>query len=187
MSELERLRERAEALEVDAQTATAQLEAAKQAQAEALASAEARAQAIAKKRTTRRQLVLVVAFVVLPVVGVLAYTVMSLVEPERLVLTVRGVEGPAPARLGETCSLQVQPAYFPYNALLKLDCGGQRIYGFESFGQLTCEVDDGRVTACLDDGDIEHGGDPRVRLDRSVGRMTVDDGDRWRIELSLDD
>ncbi len=186
MSELECLRERAEALEADVREATVELEAAKEAHAGARANAEARAQATAAARGRRRTLLLVIVLGVLPVVGVLAYTVMSLVEPERLVLTVRGVEGPAPARLGETCSLQVQPAYFPYNALLKLDCGGQRIYGFESFGQLTCEVDDGRVTACLDDGDIEHGGDPRVRLDRSVGRMTVDDGDRWRIELSLD-
>jgi len=86
---------------------------------------------------------------------------------------------------GEACSLQLQPAFFPYNTLLELSCGGQRIYGFESFGQLTCEVSERRVTTCLDDGDIAHGGDPRVRLDRSVGRMTVDDGANWRIELAF--
>ncbi len=186
MSEVERLRERAEALEADLREANVELETAKQAHAEAQQQLDSRAHQLIARRKLLRNGVLAVVFVGLPIASAVLYTVVRYVERERLSLTVRSVEGPAPAVVGEACELRLEPAYFPYNTQLELSCGGQRIYGFESFGQLTCEVDDGRVTACLDDGDIEHGGDPRVRLDRSVGRMTVDDGDRWRIELSLD-
>jgi hypothetical protein len=185
MSEVERLRERVETLEADLREATVDLDAAKEAHAAAQKDLDTRANALLVKRKIRRSMLLAVVLGGLPTLGVIAYTVLRYVEPERLTLEVRGVEGPAPAILGEACTLQFQPAFFPYNTLLKLSCGGQRIYGFDSFGQLTCEVSEQRVTTCLDDDDIAHGGDPRVRLDRSVGRMTVDDGANWRIELGF--
>lgn len=187
MSEVERLRERAEALEADLREANVELESAKQAHVEAQQQLDSRARQLVDQRKLRRNGVLAAVFVGLPIVGAILYTVVRYVEPEQLSLTVRTVEGPAPAIVGDACELRFQPAYFPYNTQLELTCGGQRIYGFESFGQLTCDVTDHRVTACLDDGDIQHGGDPRVHIDRSSGRMTVDDGDHWRIELTFTD
>lgn len=185
MSEVERLRERAEALEADLREANVELESARQAHAEAQQQLDSRAHQLVARRKLLRNGVLAAIFVGLPVAAAVLYTVVRYVEPERLSLTVGSVEGPAPALVGEACELQLQPAYFPYNTQLELTCGGQRVYGFESFGQLTCDVSDHRVRACLDDGDIAHGGDPRVRLDRGAGSMTVDDGDRWRIELAF--
>lgn len=187
MSEVERLRERAEALEADLREANVELETAKQAHAEAQQQLDSRAHQLIARRKLLRNGVLAVVFVGLPIASAVLYTVVRYVERERLSLTVRSVEGPAPALVGEACELRLEPAYFPYNTQLELSCGGQRIYGFESFGQLTCDVTDHRVTTCLDDGDIQHGGDPRVRIDRSIGRMTVDDGDHWRIELTFAD
>lgn len=187
MSEVERLRERAEALEADLREANVELETAKQAHAEAQQQLDSRAHQLIARRKLLRNGVLAVVFVGLPIASAVLYTVVRYVERERLSLTVRSVEGPAPAVVGEACELRLEPAYFPYNTQLELSCGGQRIYGFESFGQLTCDVTDHRVTTCLDDGDIQHGGDPRVRIDRSIGRMTVDDGDHWRIELTFAD
>jgi hypothetical protein len=187
VSEVERLRERAEALEADLREANVELETAKQAHAEAQQQLDSRAHQLIARRKLLRNGVLAVVFVGLPIASAVLYTVVRYVERERLSLTVRSVEGPAPALVGEACELRLEPAYFPYNTQLELSCGGQRIYGFESFGQLTCDVTDHRVTTCLDDGDIQHGGDPRVRIDRSIGRMTVDDGDHWRIELTFAD
>jgi hypothetical protein len=166
-----------------------ELRTAVEAQREALKEKQTKrdqqAKILAARRRARSILAIAIGQLLLAALGVGIYTYATYLEAETLRGHVDRLRGPAPAMMGDPCSLAIEPAYFPYNATFRIDCGGQRIYGHESFGHIRCETRAQRATSCVDDDAIGDGGDPRVRFDRARGRIDIDDGSRWAFSIAL--
>ncbi|HJL14705.1 MAG TPA: hypothetical protein RMH99_03560 [Sandaracinaceae bacterium LLY-WYZ-13_1] len=185
MSELEMLTARARQLEADRDALQTEIEEARARLEEERAEVDARTKRLANRRRTRRSLITIAVVVVLVVGAATTWTALRWFEEETLRAEVTDVHGPAPVSPGEACVLRLARNYGPYNADLVVQCGDLRLYGFESFGALDCEVEDGRAVRCADDDTIAEGGDPRVRLDRASGTLAIDDEPRWGITLAL--
>lgn len=141
----------------------------------------------ARVRLLRRRRALTACALYFPVLlGVGAYFLLQRTEHETLRGHVAEIVGPAPVLPTEQCSLRIEPSTFPFNAWMQLDCGTRRLYGYESYGQIDCDTQDGRAARCEDGGPIVYDGDPHLVLDRPAGRLVVDDGDRWRIVIALE-
>ena len=189
MSEQERdeatdLAERVEALRAERDRLVAEVERARLAvedkRAQRDASTKARVAAV-----RRRQALIGSGIGTAVLAGLVVYIQRDSVDRETLRGQVASIAGPAPVAEGDACTVRVEPAYFPFNAWMQVDCGGRRLYGYESYGHIDCDSADGRAQRCEDGGAIVHDGDPHLALDRPAGRLVVDDGERWRIEVAL--
>lgn len=188
----EALRATVEGLEDELARAHADVERLREELAEARAEHDERVAAEAvrlRARRARRTIALAVGVALVVAGAVTAYVLLQWVEQETLAGRVVAVEGPAPARDGETCTLLIEPVALPgpYNAWLRVDCGRQRIYGYDSFGHLRCETVDGRAVRCVDEDTTTSGGDPRLSFDRASRSLRIDDGRRWSFEVALDE
>ncbi|MDO9021628.1 MAG: hypothetical protein Q8S73_16985 [Deltaproteobacteria bacterium] len=100
---------------------------------------------------------------------------------------VTAARGHAPVAAGERCVMMVRPASEPTgNCRVVLRCGTTWLYGAREMGYLTCEVQDGRPVAALDEIATNDGGDPR--LDWRGQRVVVSDvteAGEWSVELAL--
>ena len=162
-----------------------EVEAARRELADWQASRDERRKArVAARR--RGPMLAIFVLVGLGVAVIAGLVVLRLVEAETLYGHVTARIGEAPALADDRCVLRVEPAYLPYNGWIQLDCGRRRLYGYDSYGHLQCETRDGRASRCEDSGPIEVDGDPHLVVDRAAGRVQVDDGDRWRLEIALD-
>lgn len=137
-------------------------------------------------RITKRRTLLAAALMGVATLGFVGYLWVDRVGQETLRGQVVAIAGPAPVVQGDECRLQFEPAWFPFNAWLQVDCGRRRLYGYESYGHLHCEAADARVKRCEDGGPIAYDGDPHLLFDRPAGRVVIDDAERWRIEIALE-
>jgi len=137
-------------------------------------------------RIAKRRTLIAAALTGVAALGFVGYLWVDRVGQETLRGQVVAIAGPAPAVQGDECRLRVEPAWFPFNAWLQVDCGQRRLYGYESYGHVHCEAVDARVKRCEDGGPIARDGDPHLVLDRPAGRLVIDDAERWRIEIALE-
>ncbi len=186
MSGLEALQARARALESERDRARAALEASRRELESERAKIHAEVVALARKRNARKRGIAIATLLVVGVSGLATAAIVTHVSEESLTATVAEAEGPAPAEVGERCRVAIEPTYGPANADLRIDCAGQRLYGWASFGAVRCETEGGRATLCTDPWTIEEDGDPAVRFDRGARTLTIHDG-AWRLSLTLDE
>lgn len=186
MSGLEALQARVRSLESERDRARAALEASRRELEEERAKIRAEVVALARKQNARKRGIAIVALLFVAVSGLATAAIVTHVDEESFAATVTEAEGPAPAEVGERCRVAIEPDYGPANADLQVDCAGQRLYGWESFGAVRCETEGGRATLCTDEWRIEEDGDPAVRLDRGARTLVIHDGS-WRLSLALDD
>ena len=183
MSELDRLREKVATLEAQAARARDARDEAKRALDSTRADVDARTKRLAQRRQTRQVLLALAIVHGVVAVGVCAWIVANYVGAERWRGDVVSVTGDgAPVDLGDACAVRLEPAYFPDNAHLTIQCEGGRVYGFDAFGTLDCEAEGGRAVRCEDDMTIDVDGDPAVRL--TSDGVEVHDA-RWSASISF--
>jgi hypothetical protein len=187
MSGLEALQARVRSLESERDLARAAVEEARRELENERAKTHAEVIALARKRNVRRRRIAIGTLLSVAVSGLVTAAVLTHVEEEMFEAEVTRVRGPAPAEVGERCRVALGPAYGPANADLRIDCGGQRLYGYGAFGAVRCETEDGRATLCTDQWSIPEDGDPSVRLDTRARTLEIHDGLQWRIWLALDE
>ena len=136
-------------------------------------------------RLRKRRVFIAAGISLVVLLGFGIYVFSTRVTEETLTGHVVATTGTAPAVEGEACRVSVEAAYFPFNTWLQVDCGTQRLYGHGSYGHVQCDTEEGAVTRCEDSGPIGHDGDPHIVLDRPAGRVVLDDGSRWRIEIAV--
>lgn len=141
----------------------------------------------ARERSFRHTMFLVIPAVVLIGGGALTVIIARYLQDESHTGRVTMATGSAPSDIGDPCTVRFEPAYFPYNAYMQVDCGNQRLYGYASAGYGQCDTEDSLPTHCTDSGPIDHDGDPHILFDRSVGTFELDDGPNWKIVIELDD
>ncbi len=176
-------------LENERNELSASVEKAREELRVAEARRDVRVMAIANRRRTRRILFVVGTVFFLVGGGAIAWIAKTYVNPETLRGHVAERYGPAPTEMGEACSILVEPAYVPYNGSLRIDCGGQRIYGYDSFGQIRCTTIDRVAVRCVDDEPMSQDGDPSVRFDKNTRRLVIEDQDHaagWQTVIALD-
>lgn len=179
------LRERVSALHAERDAARAKLAQAKKQLEEAHEEQIAQARSRAQKRRTRIYAAVILATNVLMLGSGAAYLFVHRVSDEALTGRVVSVSGSAPATVGETCRAELSSELGRFNASAVVECAGQRLYGYGTFGQLQCECAGGRAVSCSDPLPILDDGDPMLTLDRRTGRLTLADGNRWRIQIAL--
>jgi len=146
---------------------------------------EEAAVARAKRENARRTTRALFGALTLGLGLVVASVALRWVPNETLAAHVEASER-GPAEVGEECEVRISPALGISNATLEVDCSGQRLFGYGRFGKVTCETG-GAARVCRDEDTILGDGDPRALLDRDRGALVLDDGDRWRLELALDE
>jgi hypothetical protein len=97
--------------------------------------------------------------------------------------TVECAFGELPCEL--PCEVDLEGAFGPYNATVRVACGGQVLYGGETMGAVQCETRDGRALRCRDDSGTGADGDPMVVLDRERGRLVVHESRHWSVLIAL--
>ena len=187
MSGLEALQARVRSLESERDLARAAVEEARRELEHERGKTHTEVIALARKRNARRRRIAIGTLLLVAVSGLVTAAVLTHVEEEMFKAEVTGVRGPAPAEVGERCRVAIGPAYGPANARLRIDCGGQRLYGYGAFGAVRCETEDGRATLCTDEWSIADDGDPSVHLDTRARTLEIHDGLQWRIWLALDE
>ena len=100
---------------------------------------------------------------------------------------VTAARGHAPVGQGARCEFAVRPVWeFPENCRLALRCGSTWIYGAGEAGYLTCEVQNGRPVAALDENGTDHGGDPRLTWrGRRVVVSDFTEAGEWSLDLAM--
>jgi hypothetical protein len=172
-------------LEIERESAIlARALAAKEAR-ELAGSIEAQAQALAKRRFKIGLAVLLGIVVAGGGAGYFVWNQHHAITGETLAGEVVAAEGTSPVRRGERCRVAIEPNSMP-NAYVRVTCGDLRLYGHDSFGQVQCESEGGRVTRCVDDRTIAFDGDPTLEIDRARRAMALDDGPGWRVVVALD-
>lgn len=149
------------------------------------AQREARVKTLVQKRTRRRIVATVAGLVIVIGGGIGVWLYASYVESEMIRGRVIAVEGDAPAHVDDDCMVAIEPGSFPYNTYITVTCGNRRLYGYDSFGYIKCDMENGRATRCQDGGPIREDGDPNLSLRRSANRLHLDDGQRWSIDVEL--
>ena len=100
---------------------------------------------------------------------------------------VTAARGHAPVALGARCELAVRPVWeFPENCRVALRCGSTWVYGASEAGYLTCEVQNGRPVAALDENTTDQGGDPRITWrGRRVVVSDFTEAGEWSLDIAL--
>jgi hypothetical protein len=108
--------------------------------------------------------------------------------------SVRNVEGPAPVRDGEACTVEVHPdPNFPgtvtFNCRVVVTCGGRAVYGASpDTGYVFCSARDGAPAMAVDSTGTagERGGDPMLRLNLPGGEILLSDDPGWSFTIDLE-
>jgi hypothetical protein len=141
------------------------------------------------KQRARRGIAIVLAILALVAIGgglvFYFYVDSRTIEPARLSGRVVAAQGTAPVTLGEPCTIDVAPNDVP-NAYVRVTCGGLRLYGHETFGQVWCERGSSGALRCVDEETIAADGDPQLDLDVEHASVTLSDGPAWRVMIALD-
>lgn len=180
------LRERVSRLRSERELAREQLAKAQRELEQARAEQIAEARTAASQRSVRMLLSVVIGANVLLLGGVGAYLWSKRVSEATWAGRVTAAGGWAPASVGEACRAHLSSEMGPFNASLVVDCGGQRLYGYDSFGAMKCETAAARAVSCVDARAIGEDGDPSVRLDLRTGKLRLADGKRWHVDITLD-
>ncbi|MDO9021625.1 MAG: hypothetical protein Q8S73_17000 [Deltaproteobacteria bacterium] len=101
---------------------------------------------------------------------------------------VTAARGHAPVAAGARCVMLVRPAWESTgNCRVVLRCGTIWLYGWHARrSNLTCEVEDGRPVAALDENATNDGGDPRLNWrGRRVVVSDLTEAGEWSVELAL--
>jgi hypothetical protein len=138
---------------------------------------------------SRRRVRVVGTVVAVGAVALVSFIVWAVnIEEVMLHGTVTRADGQVPVAVGARCRVRIEQEYGPYNAHVIINCGGARLYGSASgFGVIRCDTEGSVVTRCEDDRGIRFDGDPRLVIDRAAGQVHLDDGDRWQVDVQLDD
>lgn len=98
------------------------------------------------------------------------------------------VQGAAPATVDAECTVRVErPGNARYDARVRVDCGGRRIYGRERSGLVECHMREQMPERCEDRGGTEANGDPMLTLDLPTDVAVVADGPElpWTVSIAL--
>lgn len=95
--------------------------------------------------------------------------------------------GPLVPQRGDACTIEVhhtQDGF--YNCRIRVECGGDVVYGLADGGYNACYVEDSHFVFARDRNGTRIDGDPRLYFDVVGGRVYVsDDGPDVELELDL--
>jgi hypothetical protein len=107
-------------------------------------------------------------------------------EPRVLEGRVAAARGPVIPREGDACTVEIarmEDAY--YNCRIRVECGGDVIYGLADGGYNACYLQGGEPVFARDRSGTRVDGDPRLYFDLPGGRVFVSD-DAPDVELEID-
>lgn len=104
---------------------------------------------------------------------------LSLVGNEEVVDGVAtSVRGDTAVHEGQTCHVRIQRVSgSAFNCRIRVDCGGDMIYGLGDAGYNRCAERGGAFVTAEDRRGTRGDGDPRMRFDRDRGEVVVTDRD----------
>lgn len=107
-------------------------------------------------------------------------------SPDIYYARVIATRGPLIPQRGDACTIEVRhtdDAF--YNCRIRVECGGDVVYGLADGGYNACYVEDARFVFARDRNGTRVDGDPRLYFDVTGGRVYVSD-DAPDIEIEID-
>jgi hypothetical protein len=89
--------------------------------------------------------------------------------------TVSTATGPSPAAVGGTCTIDVGPGDGPFPCRVRIDCGGNVLYGAGSTGYTECTLDGSGGVIATDPNTSDVGNDPQLTLSVTGGTAMLND------------
>lgn len=113
-------------------------------------------------------------------------TIRHVGSPDVYQARVIAARGPLIPQRGDVCVIEVRhtdDAFF--NCRIRVECGGDVVYGLADGGYNACYVEDARFVFARDRNGTRVDGDPRLYFDVVGGRVYVSD-DAPDVELEID-